>query len=402
MNKFGFAAAAAVLAVAPAAYAQDTITVGMTLSQTGSLNVDSLAQQRGADMWREQVNAAGGIKVGGKSYMVKFVTYDDQSQGSRVQQLYTRLIIQDHANFLFGPYSSGLVATAAVISEQYGKIMIITGGAEPKTYELGNKYLFQAITPAGGYLANAIDALASKDPHAKIAFVYSDDPFSKAVIAATEGDAKKAGMSVVMDESYGPSTTDFGPVINKIISSGADAFLGGGHYPDSATLARQLYDQKANMKWESLLVAPGDEKFASLGAAALGVTTGSQWELSETYKPQFGPTGAEFAKEFKAKFNIDADYHSASGYTAGMVLQHGIEMAQSVDPEKVAAALNKLDVTTFFGHIKFATDPQHHGLQVAHQMVLAQWLMKGGKLEREVVWPKAAASDPLLFPIPTH
>lgn len=402
MNRFGFAAAAAVLAVAPAAYAQDTITVGMTLSQTGSLNVDSLAQQRGADMWREQVNAAGGIKVDGKSYMVKFVTYDDQSQGSRVQQLYTRLIIQDHANFLFGPYSSGLVATAAVISEQYGKLMIITGGAEPKTYELGNKYLFQAITPADGYLSNAVEALASKDPHAKVAFVYSDDPFSKAVIAATEEQAKKAGMSVVMNESYGPSTTDFAPVINKIISSGADAFMGGGHYPDSATLARQLYDQKANLKWESLLVAPGDEKFASLGPAALGVSTGSQWELSVKYTPQFGPTGAEFAKEFKAKYNIDADYHSASGYTAGMVLQHGIEMAKSVDPEKVAAALNKFDVTTFFGHIKFATDPQHHGLQVAHQMVLAQWLMKGGKLEREVVWPQAAASDPLLFPIPTH
>jgi branched-chain amino acid transport system substrate-binding protein len=149
-------------------------------------------------------------------------------------------------------------------------------------------------------------------------------------------------------------------------------------------------------------VAPGDDKFASLGPAAEGVTTGSQWEPSMQYKPQFGPTNAEFIKAYKAKFNAEPDYHSASGYTAGMVLQHGIEMAQSVDPEKVAAALNKLDVTTFFGHIKFATDPQHHGLQIAHQMVLAQWLMKDGKLERDVVYPKTAANATLLYPIPSH
>ena len=29
------------------------------------------------------------------------------------------------------------VATAAIISEQYGKVMLTTGGAEEKTYKLG-------------------------------------------------------------------------------------------------------------------------------------------------------------------------------------------------------------------------------------------------------------------------
>ncbi len=89
------------------------------------------------------MNAAGGIKAGGKQYKVNFVSYDDESQNTRVQQLYTRLIVQDKAQFLFSPYSSGLVATAAVISEQYGKIMLTTGAAQEKTYKLGNKTLFQ-------------------------------------------------------------------------------------------------------------------------------------------------------------------------------------------------------------------------------------------------------------------
>jgi branched-chain amino acid transport system substrate-binding protein len=398
MKRLCLLAAAATLVAAPA-FAEDTITIGFTESQTGPLNVDSLGQSRGYQMWRDEINAAGGIKVGGKSYTVKFVSYDDQSVGGRVQQLYTRLINQDKAQFLFSPYSSGLTAPAAVISEQYGKIMIDSGGAEEKPFEQGNKYLFMVITSAGHYLSGAVAALKANNPHAKIAMVYSDDPFSKTVMTATKQQAEVAGLQVVMDESYAPSTTDFGPIVNKIISSNADAFMGGGHYSDGATLARQMYDQKANMKWVSILVAPADDKFAELGPPAMGVTVPSQWEVQVSYKPQFGPTTPEFAKAFEDKFHAKADYHAASGYTDGMILQHAIEQAGSVDPEKVTAALNAIDVTTFFGHIKFATDPEHHGLQVAHEMVLAQWQKVNGKPGRQVVWPDAAKSAPLIYPM---
>ena len=398
MQRLCLLAAAATLFAAPA-FAEDTITVGFTDSQTGPLNVDSLGQQRGYEFWRDEVNAKGGIKIGGKSYKVKFVSYDDQSVGGRVQQLYTRLINQDHAQFLFSPYSSGLVAPAAVISEQYGKIMVDSGGAEEKPFELGNKYLFMVITSAKHYMSGAIEALKAKDPRAKIAMVYSDDPFSKDVMQAAKEQAVAAGLQVVMDESYAPSTTDFGPIVNKIISSNADAFMGGGHYSDGATLARQMHDQKAGMKWISILVAPADDKFGELGPAALGVTVPSQWELQVNYKPQFGPTAAQFAKAFQDKFHANADYHAASGYTSGVVLQHAIEQAGSIDPEKVTAALNSTDITTFFGHIKFMTDPGHHGLQEAHKMVLAQWQNANGKLGRQVVWPLEAKSADLVYPI---
>ncbi|HUN52248.1 MAG TPA: amino acid ABC transporter substrate-binding protein [Candidatus Sulfotelmatobacter sp.] len=400
MKRLGLIAAAAMLIAAPAFAADDdTITIGMTVSQTGSLNVDSVAQLKGSELWRDEVNAAGGIKVGAKRYKVRFVEYDDQSQGGRVQQLYTRLIVQDKAEFLFSPYSSGLTATAAVISEQYGRIMLIGGGAEGKTYELGNKYLFQCITPADQYLAGAILALKEKNPHAKVALVYSDDPFSKAVVAAARQQAGEAGFTVVLDESYPPSNTDFSPIINKIISSGADAFLGGGHYPDGATLARQIYDQKANLKSVTILVAPDSPQFATLGAAAVGIAVPSQWEEPVTYKPDFGPTPAAFAKAFAAKYKVDADYHAASGYVVGLLLQHAIEQAGSVEPEKVAAALNAMDVTTFFGKYKIATDAKHHGLQIAHQMVVAQWQMKNGKLVKEMVWPDQAKTANFLFPM---
>lgn len=399
MKNIRLIAAIGAFAAVPA-FAANTITIGMTVSRTGPLNTDSVSQLKGSELWRDEVNAAGGIKVGGKHYKVRFVEYDDQSQGGRVQQLYTRLILQDKSQFLFSPYSSGLVATAAVISEQYGKIMLVGGGAEGKTYELGNKYLFQCITPADQYLSGAIDELKQHNPHAKVAFVYSDDPFSKAVVSAAKKQATDAGFTIAIDESYPPSTTDFTAVINKVISSGADTFLGGGHYPDGATLARQLHDQKAGLKWVSILVAPDSEKFKTLGAAADGVTVPSQWEPQVKYKPAFGPTVEKFTEMYRAKFKDDPDYHAASGYVVGLLLQHAMEQAGSINPDKVAAALNKIDTTTFFGRNKFATDPGHHGLQEAHQMVLAQWQTKNGQLVKEMVWPDAARTAAVVYPLP--
>ena len=86
-----FTAAIAAVIITTPALADDTITIGFTVSQTGPLNNDSVSQMRGFELWRDEVNVAGGIKVGDKHYKINFTSYDDESQNVRVQQLYTRL-----------------------------------------------------------------------------------------------------------------------------------------------------------------------------------------------------------------------------------------------------------------------------------------------------------------------
>ena len=377
-----------------------TITVGYTMSNTGALTVDSVEQARGFELWRDQVNAAGGIKAGGKAYKVQLVHYDDESKSQRVQQLYSRLILQDKADFLFSPYSSGLTATAAVVTEQYGKIMLTTGAAEEKTYKLGNKHLFQMFAPANEYLKIAIDALKAKDPKAAIAFVYEDNPFSVAVVTPAKAYAQQQGFNVVFSEAYAPGTTDFGPILDKVTASKATVLLGGGHYADGSTLARQLYNRKAALKMVTLLVAPDSPQWVELGDAGVGVSVPSQWEPQLSVKPQFGPTVTEFDKAYRAKFNAEPSYESAGGYVAGLILQHAIEQAGTIDTNKVTDALNATDATTFYGKTKFATAANEHGLQVGHSMVLAQWQKgKGGKPEKQVVWPAAFKSANLKYPL---
>jgi branched-chain amino acid transport system substrate-binding protein len=396
-HRLALIAAAALLSSSSVLAADDVLTIGFTVSRTGKLNNDSTAQMRGFESWRDEVNDKGGISVGGKQYKINFVSYDDESVNARVQQLYTRLINQDKAHFLFSPYSSGLVATAAIVSEQYGRIMLTTGAAEEKTYKLGNKNLFQVYSSADRYLAGAIDAVKELNPNAQVALVYKDDPFSKAVLQSARKQVGGAGLRTVLDEAYSPETTDFGPVINKIISAKADILLGGGHYPDGATLARQIYDHKAGLKWVTLLVAPDSPNFATLGEAAIGVTVPSQWEPQVSFKPDFGPTAADFTQRFHVKYGIEPGYHAAGGYTAGLILQSAIEQAGSPEQAKVAAVLNRMDATTMFGRTKFSTDPKEHGLQIGHEMIIAQWQKKSGALFKEVIWPKAARTSDIVY-----
>lgn len=401
------------LAVGPfgvQAAATKTVVIGLTASQTGKLNVEGMRQLNGLNLWLEQVNKAGGLKLPDGTtvnFAVKY--YDDESNKGRVQELYTKLISTDKADFLISPYSSGLTDAAAVIAQQNNRIMITAGAASDSTYKKGFTLVYQTYTPASRYLTGAVDILAHLDPKAKkIAIVFEKDKFSTDVVTDLKKYAEGKGYSVVLFEGYDTGTTDFAPFINKIPAD-TDAIMGGGHFADTSTFAKQIYEKGLKPKMVALLVAPPEPKFAELGNAAWGVIGASQWETQVKYSPEaaktqnlewYGPTVAEFVKSYQAKYNEVPSYHSAGGYVAGMLLEMAIKKAGSTETEKVRAALDALDVMTFYGRLKFDTSKESHGLQIGHQMVYTQWQKDDkGNLVNEIVWPaEAQTKPPILMP----
>jgi hypothetical protein len=82
-------------------------------------------------------------------------------------------------------------------------------------------------------------------------------------------------------------------------------------------------------------------------------------------------------------------------------LQKAIEAADSIDPAAVKTQLDEMDVLTFYGHVKFETDPAAHGLQIGHEMVYIQWQEdENGELVKEVVWPAEGATAETIYPLP--
>jgi branched-chain amino acid transport system substrate-binding protein len=388
------------------------MVIGFTTSQTGNYNVSSTRQVNGLRLWMDEVNAAGGIELSdGTVVKFDYVTYDDESNNERVQELYTRLATEDNADFLISPYSSGLTAAAAVIAEQNAKIMITTGAASDSTYKEGYTLVYQAYTPASRYLTGAVDLLAHVDPEVKkVAFVYENDRFSTDVVNAAKEYAESEGYEVVLFEGYDSETKDFGPFINKIVESGAEAIMGGGHFQDGSTFARQIYDKDADINYFALLVAPPEPDFADLGDAAVGVIGPSQWEPLAEFTPEsaeeaglewFGVLGSEFVSAYEAAYDEEPSYHSMGGYAAGQILQKAIMDADSTDPEAIKAAMDSMDILTAYGHIKFDTSEEAHGLQTGHSMVYIQWQKDdGGNLAKQVVWPLEGKTADPLYPMP--
>jgi branched-chain amino acid transport system substrate-binding protein len=392
---------------APAAAAK-TAVIGYTASNTGKLQVESVRQKNGLDLWIKQVNDAGGVKLPDGS-MLKFdaKSYDDESNNDRIQELYTKLATDDKADFLISPYSSGLAASASVIAEQYGKPMITTGAASDSNYTQGYTLVYQAYTPASSYLTGAIDMLMAKAPDIKkIAVVHENDKFSTDVSTALKAYAEANGFEITLFEGYDSGTTDFAPFINKIQQSEPQAILGGGHFQDGSTFARQLSEKGVTVPYVALLVAPPEPKFAELGDAAVGVIGPSQWEPQAAYSPDsaaaggltfFGPTVQEFVDAYMAAYNEEPSYHAAGGYAAGLILQNALERAGSIDAGALKQALDATDILTFFGHLKFNTTPEAHGLQEGHDMVYVQWQKDAsGNLAKQIVWPAEAATAELI------
>jgi branched-chain amino acid transport system substrate-binding protein len=291
---------------------------------------------------------------------------------------------------LISPYSSGLTAAASVIAEQYGKVMITTGAAADSNYQQGYTQVFQIYTPASRYLTGALDLLKMVDPSVeKLAIVHEDATFATSVVEAAKEYAESLGYEIEIFEGYASDTADFGPFINKIEATGAEAILGGGHMRDGSTFARQVYEKDTDIKLFTLLVAPPEPDFSELGEAAYGVIGPSQWEPLAAFTPEsaeeaglewFGLLSDEFVDAYEAAYDEEPSYHSAGGYAAGLVLQKAIVDADSTDPAAIKSALDAMNILTFFGQTKFDTSEEAHGLQVGHP-----WSTSSGRRMRMAI-----------------
>ncbi len=225
------------------------------------------------------------------------------------------------------------------------------------------------------------------------------------VLRGAKKHAKKLGFNIVFNRTYPKHVSDLTPLLSDLKAARPEIIIGGGHFPDGQLFARQMADMDINVKALSMIVAVTLPAFhEALGARAEGIIGPAQWEYGVKYSPKaakkegvewFGPSTTEFvnlAKKFSG--GKMPDYHAAEAGAAPLVFVKAVELANSVDPDKIREAFNKLNLMTFFGHFKI--DPES-GRQTKHTMVVVQW--QGGR--KVIVWPPAAATGKLCYPMPT-
>ncbi|WP_022724447.1 amino acid ABC transporter substrate-binding protein [Rhodopseudomonas sp. B29] len=378
-------------AFAGPAAAEDVIKIGAPLPITGPLAPEAVKQQQGYDLWAEQANKAGGINVGGKKYKVEIVYTDYQSNTPRAVQATEQLITQNNVNFLFAAFGSGAAKAASTVSEKYKVPTLAATASSVQVYDQGYKYLFGTFTPNDTLTTPLTKIIKAQVPDVKkVAILARNDLFPLAIAQEMEKSAKDNGFEVVYFEKYAIGTLDHSAALSAIKALSPQWIFVTGYTNDLLQIRKQMVDQQMKAPVVSMIAGPAYQEFIdALGKSAENVTSAAWWHPAEQYdgKDIFGST-ANFVKLFKEKYKSEPDYGQASAALCGALFQLAIEKAGSIDRDKVRDALASLDVTTFFGPVKFGAngqinslDPPVFQIQGGKPVVLFPQAIKQGELK---------------------
>ncbi|GJE03607.1 Leucine-, isoleucine-, valine-, threonine-, and alanine-binding protein [Methylobacterium isbiliense] len=345
---------AAIIAAPPLA-AQETLKIGAAISLSGNFSREGGLLRDGYELWRERLNAGGGLKAGGKTYKVQIVYYDDESKAQTSAQLTEKLVSDDGASFVFGPYSSGIATATAVISERYRALTLAPMATANSLYARGYKYIFTPSPLADQGLVPILELAKGLTPAPKtVAIVGPDDLFPNITSDGARKRAESLGFTVAYTGKYPKGANDLSAVATQIKSVTPDIILATGYVQDSILLIKSLRELQVSPKLIGLATAVGVQDFrTALGPAAEGVMGVDYWVPTLTWKDPLFDDSAGFAKAFEAKYAKPPTFHAASGAAAGVVLQLAIEKAGTVDPTAVRNTLLSMQGETFYGPFKF-------------------------------------------------
>ena len=349
-----------------------TIVFGAALSLTGAQAKEGALTKQGYDLWLDWINKKGGIDVNGVKHPVQLKYEDDQSKADLSANLLQKLITDEKAQFILGPYGSAATATDAVVAEKNGIPMVEANGAAQAIFNKGYKYTFGVLSPANKYLTGVLDMAATLNPKpTTIALLTANDNFSVEVAKAVEDYAASKGMRIVFNQQYPAAAADVSGLVSRARGVTPDIVMNSGHLAEAIAIHKAAKDLSLNAKIFAYSVGPSTPDFISaLGKDANYVYDGSQWTPQVKYQPTFYLSVSDYVKAYQQKYNSKEppDYHVAESTAACLAFQKAIENAGSVDPGKVRDALASLDVMTFFGQIKFDS----RGINIFKPMVVEQ------------------------------
>jgi branched-chain amino acid transport system substrate-binding protein len=384
--------------------AADEFKIGVITSLSGDLATGGSVTKRGYDLWAKAVNAQGGIEVKGKKYTVRLIYGDDQSQPAQAASAAERLAAQEKVDCILGPYASGTTIASAPVLEKY-KIPMITGSAEsPLIWKQKFRYTFGTIPPVNFTGATVIKVLAALPQGPKSAVIYgTNDTFSKATAEAFQATSEQVGIKVLRFNIL-PPKQDMTPLMSAAKVLNPDLIAFGGHDEELVNLVKVL--TQINFTPKALLMHYGVTEPAfiqALGKNANQVFGASVWTSAMQTKGTVGwPTAKAYFEAAVAEYPKDPpDYTQAASSAAGLVFQAALTQLGSAPPldegarTKLVEILEKLDLQTFYGRVKFATEGDYYHSNAGLTPLLVQ--ITDGK--EAVVAPPESAQTKLVYPM---
>jgi branched-chain amino acid transport system substrate-binding protein len=395
------------LTVPSVAKADNPIRVGLSVALTGGVAPAGKQVLAGLQIWRDDVNAKGGLL----GRPVELVFYDDQSNPQNVPALYTKLIEVDKVDLLIGPYATNMVAPAIPVLMQYHKttIGILANAANSKFhYDQYFSMLPTGPEPQKAFSYGFFELAAAVKPHPKtVAILAADAEFAQnAAEGARQSIKQVGGFEIVSEQKYPPPTTDFAPVMQAIKAVNPDIVYVAAYPTDSVGIVRAANEIGLTPKMFGgtligLLITPIK---AQLGPLINGIVN------NEVFVP--GP-----AFTFPGTLELLSKYREVAksqgldpmgwsypplGYAAGQVLAQAVEGAKTLDQVKLAAYMHDHAFHTVVGEISFGKDGEWTKSRVVFtqfQNVTSNSMDQFKDTTHEViVWPDQYKSGNVIYP----
>ncbi|GAB5512166.1 MAG: branched-chain amino acid ABC transporter substrate-binding protein [Hyphomicrobiales bacterium] len=341
--RFGKLAAALALAGTAGFADEKQLDIGVSDALTGGAAVYGLPQANAVKMAADEINAAGGIKVGEDTYMLNVIAYDDKANPTEASNSVRKLIDRDEVKFILGFCCSGATGAVASFIENEDAVMLVGNAAERSitTREISN---LTRTRPPADYTGAAAGTFVAEKGHQKVAVLGAlDVGFYASYVDAFEKELQAAGGEIITRESFGLKDRDMSPQLTKIRELGPDAILVVGYVEPAAFIYRQAVELGIDVPRYGF-TSGSEEQF-------LRVATSEQmegvWDLrpNELTLLSASDNGIAYHKNYSDAFGIAPSPSSPYAYDQTYALKDAIEAAGTVDDTvAVAAALRELAV----------------------------------------------------------
>ena len=388
------------------ARAAEPIKIGFSMALTGGLAGAGKAALIAMEIWREDINKAGGLL----GRQVEFVYYDDATSPAKVPGIYTKLLNIDKVDLVVSSYGTNEIAPAMPIIMR--KKLVFPSLFGLAVNEKFNYDRYFQIMPAGpdpknDWSKGFFTIAAEQNPKPQtIALLSADAEFARNAVAGARRNALKMGLKIVYDKTYPPGMADFSPIVRAIKATAPDLVYVGSYPPGSVGMVKSAHELglKPKMFGGGMVGLQFAAIQKNLGPMLNGIINYDFWVPEPTLN---FPGVNDFLKKYQEKAKgkgVDplGHYLPPFAYAYLQVLGQAVNAVGSLDQGKIAEYMHKTTFTTVVGPVKFGANGEWaktRTLQIQFRDIKPNDMSQfEGPGKRIVLYPKEWKSGDVVYP----
>lgn len=322
---------AASLLLSTVAFAAAPIRIGALFAVTGPAAFLGEPERNTAQMVVDEINKAGGVK----GHKLELIAYDTGGDATKAVQLATKLIKNDNVAAIIGPSTTGeSMAVISVVEKEH--VPLISCAAGIKITDPVKKWVFKTAQNDSLAVGRIYEQL-QKQKINKVAILTVSDGFGASGREQLKNQAARYGITIVLDDTYGPKDTDMTAQLTKIRGSQAQTIICWGTNPGPAVIAKNARQLGLRIP---LYMSHGvsSKKFIELaGEAAEGIRLPSGKVIVADVLPASDPQKKSllaYVKDYQKHFKAEGDHFGGHAWDAVMLLKSAIERGAD-DPASI-------------------------------------------------------------------